>query len=916
MRFRPTLVIGLVAILAGALPAQVRMLAVGSAPAVVNVTPRQAGVVEAEPGDVVRAAFQITNLWDGALDVRGTISVPTHWSVVVGARPLLLAARATDSWLLMIRVPSTVAAGEHVVQLTARANGLELYRDSLIVRVTERRRIDVTLAEAPRFAVAGEAYLATIVVRNRGNGPAGIRLRATTTQGVRATVAETQMHLGAGESRTSTVRVTTDAARAGAGPDHLRVTVLHAGDSTVRAEASAAVPLVVPARAEGDRFEHIAGSLRLRAVSDMTAMVPLDYLASGRLPGDGSRHLTVALRGPGPGNSPWGDSDDYRLELRAPTHDLRLGDQHVVLSPLVEAGTGFGAGGRVDRGDYSLSSYAIRNRHSSRINPRAGVALTRAVSSRLSVSGVAASAGGEDAGQVAGGRVVVTPHAGLVMDGETATSSGPRGTGAAWGLRAAGMTTRTSWEISRREWARDFSGPQRGMRQDHAAAGLRPRDGLTLDAFFNQTHNESGEDALTGFTSDNTSVGAGARIGGAFALELRRSTRGWAANGVADGVTEQSVRAVASRGVGAFRITEALELGSAAYRSTGAASRLIRSTTSATGTVHRRLTVASSVDLRHGASHRLESPTAVTITGNAAAPITRGTTVAVNYVGFRALGVTGVGYADLGARVERSLAAGTGLSLNLRRREMAGDRPRSVVFLEYTRPLALPVQRRAASRRIVGVLLDAETRAPLSNRLVKVGRDVAITDAAGQLALDAPEPGSYPVELAHAAPGDLVLAAPVAVAVDTASSEDIRFTAFAVRPARIEGRLRLYGYADTTALIGDSTVDAGAVANALVALVSGGDTLRRITNGVGRFEVADLPPGTWTISVLSADIPPSHGLDRLSPFTIAPGETRRLLVRASPRERRVTITSGGELRLPPDSSASRTPRDPKAQKPR
>jgi nucleoid-associated protein YgaU len=88
------------------------------------------------------------------------------------------------------------------------------------------------------------------------------------------------------------------------------------------------------------------------------------------------------------------------------------------------------------------------------------------------------------------------------------------------------------------------------------------------------------------------------------------------------------------------------------------------------------------------------------------------------------------------------------------------------------------------------------------------------------------------------------------------------------------------------------------VGGAVIELRRGNDRRRRVTDAAGRFLFSDLPPGDWTVAVVSADLPPNHALERDAvPLTLTAGQDASVELRAVPRRREMVMVSGGDLVL-------------------
>ena len=108
----------------------------------------------------------------------------------MGTTPFAIAPNSSGIMMVSVVVPARAIAGTYVLDV---AVGLQV-RDSVIVRVPRRQALEVTLVDKPGYVVSGQPYEARFVVRNRGNFPARVRVRARSTLG-RASLRDTTLRV-------------------------------------------------------------------------------------------------------------------------------------------------------------------------------------------------------------------------------------------------------------------------------------------------------------------------------------------------------------------------------------------------------------------------------------------------------------------------------------------------------------------------------------------------------------------------------------------------------------------------------------------------------------------------------------------------------------------------------------------------
>ena len=171
-------------VMAGAIPSSAQR---------VSVAARDTAAIVAAPSATISTALRITNGTAARVALVPSVTLPADWSAPVGAMPFALAAGETDSWIVSIRVPARAPAGRYVIGLSAKDSaGTVVVRDSLVIEVSARRGLELSLTNHPTYSVSGNAFRSTFLLQNRGNVPTTVRLRGTSGLGGVVTLDSTQ----------------------------------------------------------------------------------------------------------------------------------------------------------------------------------------------------------------------------------------------------------------------------------------------------------------------------------------------------------------------------------------------------------------------------------------------------------------------------------------------------------------------------------------------------------------------------------------------------------------------------------------------------------------------------------------------------------------------------------------------------
>jgi hypothetical protein len=855
---------------------------------------RPVDAVTADAGGTITATFQVRNPSLDSLTVVSKISPPADWVLILGETPFSLGPRASDTWLMSLRIPSRTAAGRYAVRLRAiDAWGHFLLADSLLVDVRSRRGVQVALTERPGYAVSGTPYQGSFLVHNVGNVPANFSVRARSSAGT-VQRPDTVLSLAANESRIVKVRVAAELPSDEAVDDVLIVRVADTADSTVTATASARVTIVQQSGGGGG-FHTVTSTLRVRAADEASGVSHYELTGGGALRDGGREQLDFVVRSkPAPG-SPFGDREEYHLGLTSAHFSADAGDALYQASRLTSASQR-GTGGRLTLGDSSLGAGLYAQRF--RFQPNGGTeqgAFVRLGSNRLFSSPHLGLSGvdrrdGPFAGKLLGASGSVHPVGDMVVDLEYATSSGAAGRGVARSARL-GAGSAVHVDAGHLDADSSFAGPVRGSRYDYASVMTAPLAGLQLRGAFTSSRTSARFFGLDNARNLHTGV-AELSFKGRFAVGY---TSYASSSSLIPGIEMQrGLTARVEQGLGALRVWGSAESGQVTLKDS-----TTRDYGVFTGGVSAQLG-ASMVSV-FGESSRdalvLRGAERVAMLGvDAQLQLTSSTRFAVMGSSSR-MQRPDAGYAYLDARLMQSLPNGATVTARVRvggqdlHEALLGQR---LAYLEYSTPLQLPIGPSREPGRVRGRVVDQQTGHGIGGALVRLGPQAAITDDEGRVAFAGLPAGAYRVALAQqVASGTTVFSGNPNVTVDSGARRPATFNV-AVEPAgRIGGTIRRLVVARTG--IGsapDSLADGGPVEGVTVLLIGGRDTLYRTTDATGQYLFTDVPSGAWTL-VLQGDLPPQAQWERERVSTeLKAGGALTVDFRLVPKRRKVRIVSG------------------------
>ncbi|HET7228508.1 MAG TPA: carboxypeptidase-like regulatory domain-containing protein [Longimicrobium sp.] len=855
------------------------------APTVGRVGPPR---VTAGPGAPLTAAFRVAN--PSPSPAVADVLLPRGWPSLSSDANAPVERGASAVRLVATVVPRSAAAGTYVVRYRLRA-GSTSAADSVIVAVQPRRALDVTVEEAPRFAVTGVEYRVGFRVMNRGNGRASLRIAATGTLGFAARPDVRVLDLAAGESRI--VRVAVATATSAAAPSH-RVTLTASGDG-VSASATARVELVSRSARASQTAYALPVRVALRASSGADGRgggVPAEVYASGPVMPGGPR-VDLFYRGRGAAAPQFGEQEQLSLAIRTRRGEVRLGDQFWSLSPLTTPGrSGYGAGGRVNAGRVWVEGFSARNR----FVPSA----QRVTAGTIGIGGPAASVSANYASSGDGNalslRGRVQPARSMMADAEYGASGDAR---AAYGHVRASRPN--AWVDARAVAAdRDFPGEQRGRSLLQANAGARPSTWLAVRGTYDR---ERRQDTL-GLVLPGTELRATTISGGVTlrdVLTLERRVRERAGESPVGTFARRADTWYAAATVRAKRWIWGVggEAGRVEDDRTGAESPYRRTWLRAGGTIAGQpvsagieRTTGTSVETGAG-QERIAANVSATVQPTASTRISLLAQAGATDWMDRADGL-------VDGTVEQRLPGGHSLKLRVRAFPWAEPgRRRPLIYLDYAVPLRVPTGRDRAVGGVSGRVVDQETGRPVADVLVRVGDRAVVTDGTGRWAVIGLPPGGYSVEIDPVSAGvGRVVVRPDALKVQVAGGETHAVEVGVSRSASVSGRL----------IVTDPEDGDDGIGGVVVELRGGTERRRRMTDARGAFLFSDLPPGDWTITVVGDGLPAHHALEReTTVVTLKPGDGTELTLRAVPRQRALRIVAGGDLVLGGEAATSGAP---------
>jgi len=867
----------------------------------VSIAQRDTTPIVAAPSATVSLALRVRNGSAQRIALVPNVAVPAEWSAPVGAMPFALAAGETDSWIVSVRVPARAPAGRYVIALSATDSlGTERLRDSLVVAVSARRGIDLSLTNRPTYSVSGDAFRSNFLLQNRGNVPTTVSLRATSGLGGNITLEATSVALAAGEEKAIAVSVVTRLKDAESRDEVLELFATDMGDTSVTAFASSRVMIVQEANS-AEPLHRVASHLRLRAADRSAGVSPFELTGNGLLRDGGKEQLSYVFRGSAGRASQFGDQDEYRVEVRGAHYTARAGDALYRASELTTGGqAGFGGGLEVRQGPFSAGAFAQRFRFQFDAPSERGAYIKGRAEGVYGAPQVTVAAldrtGGAFSGSVVSGGISMQPVDGAILELELAGSNGMLGRGVAHNARLSGGD-RVRYDFGHLDGDDEFSGVARGQRHDYLSLAYRPITDVQLMATTGSHHSNGvtlgylapqdyvsttlQADYKTKFSLQYADV---TRQSSLLALQVDEYQRGFLVK------SEQNVgtariwggagTGLASKAIGERHVYHEFQVGASAL--VGGNSFSVYGETS------------KGASITHGAAHLLS------FGGDTRLRLSPATVLTLS--GFSSSILDGSDhYAQGDATLSQYLSTGATVSLRVRMSSVNDGHGRQIAFAEFSTPLQMPTGRSRSVGRVRGQVVDQETGRGIAGTLVRLGPQAAITDGEGRVAFAGLPAGQYRLSIAQQrTQTPTVFTGDATVVIDSARRAPTTFALAVQRAGTIDGSVRKTAVARTSLQNApDSLADAGPLSAITLALIGARDTVYASTDANGAFQFPEVAGGSWVLKVATEAAVGLRWEPAEIEVSVEPGAKRTIAFRQVPRRRAVQLMGGDVIVVPP-----------------
>ena len=859
------------------------------------------------PGGVFTAPFAIVNHTNDSIQISPVITLPTGWTTVNSAAPAAIAPNAMELWLVSVSAPPAAPAGTYVLRAGIRAGSVTVV-DSAVIAIAERRELDVRSVNAPSFVLSGESYDAHFVVRNRGNVPVRVSLRATSNHGKAPTLSATQINIAGGASSTVTATVAIAAGVTRSVQDVLEILAVDMNADTVRAETSVETT-IIPNGNVGPEFWTIPGQLSFRAAATGAGVSPFIASGTGRISETSDVSVDFSIHAATGVSSMFGEREEYRLGLKNTRGGVRLGDDSYGFSLLTSTGgQGTGAEVRGQSDNIVGGAYVQRNRWTPNAATEAAAMIGTSATRKTSASLVMLERGKSGmASRVMAGTAqttIMSSH----LELETAASDSQHVGGGAGIVRVYGDAPTFTYDIGGQRASNDFAGAQRASSDEHLTLSGQKVGAVMVSAMTSiHTMNPTAQSA--GFGQRIATSMLTANFTNGVAVEFERFDRADRGTMSAIRGNQQSLRVRGQYALGRVDLSGDLQRGVVAQADSASTRGFTTLNASARVMVAKDQYVSMFTDVTDGRGLGAGGVGTLTAGGNTDLRLARATSLRMtgSVTAQRDNLAAWVGQGDVAVEqtVRQSIVA-------LRARISQSGSPAiastNALYFEVRTPLHLPTSRLNLGGRARAQVVDAATGRGVAGALVRLGEQAAITDKSGAAYFKGLALGEYHAVVDGGIAAGQLVSGGDQINVTSTNRSPVAFTMSIARGAHVAARLRRFEKNVNAAPNGvDSLTDVGAIGQAVVALISARDTMWQSSDDRGRIDFGSVAPGHYKVAVVAGDVPEFMAYEKKEiDVDVIAGEQREVELRLLPVSRPVEFVGSETVLVAAPVTASST----------
>ena len=865
-----------------------------------------------DPGDVVTVVYRVSDPEGVAGTYTPEFDLPKGWSIVFGGQPLEISESAPVTRFVSYKIPGSELAGAFHprLRLLDSQSQAVAVADALI-QVDSILDLAFEAGTSPTYVAAGAAFNVSFELVNKGNTPVTIDLEAQDRKFVKVELPKRRVSLQPGEFLTFEARITTDADLDHSQRASLRFDARLAGDKSLNRYATVAFDVVPVYARMKPKAANTPLSLAVETVGDERGVTPQ---ASIRAQGEvlGGQLTVQATLSEMPRQKFFGQERSFTARYDNESVSVTVGDHQEQFSPMTltgERGVGVAASVRGDK--WQVKGTAQQSRSVFPVQQRAGVSAMYRTSNTSNISANLLHRNEFYRGTVLTVRSLSNPFgASSKLDAECGISNQQSLADPSCVLQFSNSSPRLSYRIQAQHASNQFPGTLSGARTVSSYAAYRISSHLRVDQTSSYAHRSLGD----GYGRDNLMVKAGMT----YSARLFGGSLYASAHGLRTSSSYAMIRGSAERSENILRVTSGYQLprigftvlgeeGRASDASGSDGSHFRRWKTNARVSPLDKWNLNASMELSSGNLSAMAAEqkqvmyglgSTVTLPGDIRASVTAFRSVIETHMRQQ--------YASIRGSVAKTFRSGRVLSARVQFNHNEGRQSlRTADYrIGFETPLAVPFTNRRGEDDILrGRIVDHASGQPVADVLVMLGNDLAITDKQGRFRFGRPGQDIVFLRVDAASLGydkAPMIPMPMQVGPEHYTGEEMIISV--ARTASVTGQLEVYGREDSDELLigaGEGAlVRRSGFYGAVIQIESATLRYRTRTGRDGAFAFTQLPPDTYTVSVLQADIDDYQRVERSEvKVTLDQGEDKPLAFSIVPARKTIRMIQSSSLSI-------------------
>lgn len=890
----------------------------------VEVTLTSPKMVEVEPGKIVTTSFQITNTTGREEDFLESMSLPSGWQPVTPSVPIRLRSGETQVRILALSVPATFPGGRYELSYSLRSTRDYAITDSetFHVLVLPLTRLELMIEDKPQTIVAGDVAALRFRVLNRSNATTPLSVEVKGSPDYPYKVDYPELTLDAGKSQVVNIDVKTDekVARPAKYVVTVRARIKKMAGPSPSAEHTAVIELIPRVTGDMDPYHRLPSQLSLIGVGgDGKSGFQAEFSGAGTLDEKGEKSVDFLFRTPDvQDKSIFGLRDEYRLNYRDSLLAVRLGDQTYGLSPLTEFFRyGRGAEVAVKPGALEAGAFYLGTRWERPQIREEGAYLSYRMNNVLQLKGNFLSKNAEKdfvgrdvSGQIYSLEGRIRPGDKLDLGLEYAISQGEgRGTGRDYAYRIdlkGNPSEKVSYVFEKTRAGPEYFGYYRDA--DYTAGAVTFPIYGNLRGNISYRHSEDGlsrdwEQIYWGRTVANSETSYKGGLAYSF-LSGTRVTLDYEDFRKEDRLlpkaydfTERAVTLGLGQTFRKLSLQGYAGVGEQRDRLSGNDRAIERYSLFASYFPTNNLTCT----LYARAGDDLFSPTferSRSLGASATWRINKKVHVNVNYQRSQIDNETKREQDNLYATATYTLPNKHAIDFKYRWYQYHGTKEKeSAFYVSYSIPFGIPVAKKQGLGVLKGRVYDGQRaeKPALPKVILALNGSTAVTNSQGEFTFPGVKPGTYRLMIEKGSIGlhrATVEKLPMMVEIKEGETNFIPIAV--VDACTVSGEVTA---PKDHGAESDGSKKTGTLADVLVELKNGQETLREVTDRNGRFSFKGLRPGKWTVQFNGDNLPPRHFMEEEQvSLELKPGEERILIGNVLHRVPEIRMIDSGEIK--------------------